>query len=245
MSKLFFLLFYFAVCLSPITYAQSPLQQDSINVLKTLSSFFKQRLGPLSLARNQALAVREKYFCLDPSSNTYIQGTITQFDGNQKKDYETWIVIHQITGCQFKHLEYSKAAVSVLNYGWETYELFGEREPLKFYRNQSPNPKDRSYKKAFKDYAEDTERDMKAIFEGYNTDGQDCVTRFVPPVCLTYEELQARQIDSDRIVFQKVWDAREDRTTRTMDKLSSPDIDKKIYQKFRGSKIPTRLRGLR
>ncbi len=207
--------------------AQAPLNSTERTDLKL---FIKN----LSGARAQALEVREKYFCLDSKSNNYVQGTITEFDGIQNGTDEGWTVIHRITGCHLRQMNLNTSSIWALNFLWESYELLFKLEPLEIYKRHNSEVANlgKMLSATIKGYLQDTKKDVEAIFEGYQTDGKQCTTRFTPPTCFTKEELQRMQIGGERIVTQEIPSLKEDSLSKFLDWLGSAPSDqtKKNYR---------------
>lgn len=117
------------------------------------------------------LRVRSKFIKMTAQYECCINGKVyrlEQFDGCKDGSQANWTVAHRITGCELKAAGVDKETMDLLNAVHETVE-FCRGEFLGF--TDWPS------------YVDDTFKDMKAIQEGYNTDGRNCYTRFIPSEC--------------------------------------------------------------
>jgi RHS repeat-associated protein len=81
--------------------------------------------------------------------------------------YATWQIAHRIAGCHFSSAGVDRRCLASANTFWELYELI---------RGDAKNV-------PFRDYIDDTLRDIAAVYEGYDSGGVRCDSRFVPSEC--------------------------------------------------------------
>ncbi|MDI6810049.1 MAG: RHS repeat-associated core domain-containing protein, partial [Candidatus Eisenbacteria bacterium] len=117
------------------------------------------------------LQVRGEFLKMIDQYECCVKGKIVgldSFDGCKDGAQANWTVAHRITGCEMKAAGVDKDTMDNLNAIHETIE---------FCRGECGKFDD------WGSYVDDTFKDMKAIQEGFGTDGKDCYNRFIPSEC--------------------------------------------------------------